>query len=81
MPNLIHWLSSRAILWEQDSPRGRQVPKPVVRNALASLYELAAWHAADQPGQAIGWYLKAARCRPFGISAYKGVLRTILGRK
>ena len=64
-----------------DSPRGQSVPKPVVRDALASLWELAAWHAADRPWQATKAYLKAASYRPFRLSAWKGVLRSLLGRK
>jgi len=64
-----------------DSPRGQKVPNAVRQAALGSLWELAAWHAADQPWQAIKWYLKAAGYRPFSLSAYKGVLRTVLRRQ
>jgi glycosyltransferase involved in cell wall biosynthesis len=64
-----------------DSPRGQQVPKALARKALSSLWELAAWHAADQPWQAIKWYLKAASYQPFKLSAYKGVVRSVLRRK
>lgn len=63
-----------------ESPRGRQVSRAVARNAMASLWELAAWHAADQPAQAIRCYFKAIGYRPFGLSAYKGIARTLLGR-
>jgi glycosyltransferase involved in cell wall biosynthesis len=64
-----------------DSPRGQLVPKAVRRKALSSLWELAAWHAADQPSQAIRWYLKAASLQPFSLSPYKGVVRSVLRRK
>jgi glycosyltransferase involved in cell wall biosynthesis len=64
-----------------DSARGQKVPKHVARDALASLWELAAWHAADEPWQAIKWYAKAASIRPFGLSAYKGIVRSALRRK
>src|SRR6202047_1038401 len=35
MPNLIHWLSSHAILWEQDFPQGRCAKTGSVRFGMS----------------------------------------------
>lgn len=62
-------------------PRGRQVSPRVVRQAFASLWEVAAWHAAvGRRWQAIGCYLRSASYWPWNFRVYKGILKCCLGR-
>jgi glycosyltransferase involved in cell wall biosynthesis len=61
-------------------PRGRKVAPRVARQAYASLWELAAWHAVDRRWQAIAWYLRSASYWPWNLNVYKGILKRCLGR-
>lgn len=62
-------------------PRGRTVPRRLVRQAFASICELAAWHAQGEPIRAIGWYLRAVWYTPYNVRAYKGIVKACIGRE
>jgi len=63
------------------SERGKQVPRRVVRQAMANVWEIGAWQAAKvRPGKAIAWYLRAARHWPWKLYLYKQIVKCCLGR-
>lgn len=62
-------------------PRGRHVSARTVRKAFASVWTIGAWQAAaDQPGRAIAWYLRAASYWPWDVETYKAIAKCCLGR-
>jgi glycosyltransferase involved in cell wall biosynthesis len=62
-------------------PRGRQLPRAIVRRAYAGVWEIAGWQAAtSQRWQAVGWYLRAAGHWPWNLRLYKGIAKCCLGR-
>lgn len=63
------------------SPRGQQVSRTTVRQALASVWQIGAWQAAPtRRGKAIAWFLQAARHWPWNLQLYKGIAKCCLGR-
>jgi glycosyltransferase involved in cell wall biosynthesis len=63
------------------TPRGRQVPRRLARQARASAWQCSAWHAAaTQRWRAFGWYLRSAWYRPWNLDVYKGLVKCCLGR-
>lgn len=63
------------------SPRAQRVSRRVVRQAFASLWEIAAWQAAvNRRWRAIGCYLRSASYWPWNGRVYKGIVKCCLGR-
>lgn len=63
------------------TPRGRQVPRALARQALASAWECSAWHAAaSHRWQALGWYARAAWYWPWKATVYKEMVKCCLAR-
>lgn len=62
-------------------PRAQHVSRRVVRQAFASLWEIAAWNAAvSRRWKAIRLYLRSAAYWPWNIQVYKEILKCCLGR-
>jgi glycosyltransferase involved in cell wall biosynthesis len=63
------------------SQRGQQVTRKVARQALASVWEIGAWQAAQTHRfKAITWYVRAACHWPWKVQLYKGIVRCCLER-
>jgi glycosyltransferase involved in cell wall biosynthesis len=62
-------------------PQGRRIRRSARRQALASVWNVSAWFAAEtRPGKAAWWYLRSALCWPWAPQPYKGIVKCCLGR-
>jgi glycosyltransferase involved in cell wall biosynthesis len=78
-----HMLNERIQVIERNAalPRGRQVPRRVVRKAIAGAWQCSAWFLAPtHRTRAIGWYLRSAWHWPWDLGVYKGIVKCCLGR-
>jgi glycosyltransferase involved in cell wall biosynthesis len=63
------------------SPRGRELLWAARHQALAGVWGVSAWFAAEtRPRKAAWWYLRSAMCWPWDLQPYKGIVKCCLGR-
>lgn len=64
-----------------STEKGRSLPGPVLRRVYANHWQAAGWDAAPvDRWQSILWYCKSLRYAPTDVIAYKGIIKSLLGR-
>jgi glycosyltransferase involved in cell wall biosynthesis len=81
--NLRRMLEGRLLVVDRALalPRGRQLSRSVVRQAVARCWEISAWYAAPVERRlALAWYLRSAWHWPWNTTLYRTIAKCCLGR-